>query len=300
MLDFQCQRCGTAYHAEESHAGKIIRCRQCEELVFITRPPRPVVKCSHCGRPMNAPEGHALCGATPRASNFRFPRWPTAGGKQFSKRHFALLFSLVLTLAILGFAVNPFEIFRQGQIGSNRNEESSRISSAARPPVPTVQPFSPAESTSCGINDSMDSSGLANGTEILRPRRLNGKGKLDVENGNSTDAVVNLVDLATNVSVRKFYVQAHNRVTESEIASGIYQLRFATGRNWDSGIQSFTRCKEIQKYDDSFEFSEHVDTATGRANYDHYSITLHRVVGGNAHTTPIDEQSFEGITAQSE
>lgn len=303
MLDFVCQRCGITYHAEESHTGKMIRCRQCGELVTVTAPLRPLMKCAHCDRPMDAPEGHALCGANgrqARGSIFRFPRRFTVGGRQYTKRDFALLFASVLVLLFTGFVLNPVHIFRQGGIRSNGEEVSSRTS-IAQPPAPAAdsQPSSPADNTACGINDTGGSStSLPNGTEIRKRRRVSRDGDLEVQNGASTDAVVYLVDFNTKELVRNFYVQANNAFTESNIAPGVYRLVFATGRGWNSGTRSFDRCAAYRQFDETLDYSESKAQATGRVGSWHYRATLQPVVNGNARTTPIDKRLFDQMVTQ--
>jgi hypothetical protein len=303
MLDFVCQGCGTTYHAAESHIGKMIRCRQCGELVPVTEPARQLTKNGHCDKPMDSSEAHGFCGGPARqerGSNLR-SRWFPAGGAPSSKRHLALLLASVLIVVMIGFVLKEFNIFHPVEIRSNADEESNRTSSAASlSPTADSQPSSPTVNTACGVNDSGASSSLHNGTEILKRRRVSGKGTLEVENGNSTDAAVNLVDTKTNKIVRRFYVEANNRFTASGIAPGIYQVYFETGHDWNSETRKFNRCAETRRFLNDFEYSESEDEATGTTHFIGGYITLHKVVGGTAHTVPIDQRIFDEMMAQSE
>jgi len=173
----------------------------------------------------------------------------------------------------------------------NSRGTSSALSHQA---VAERQPSSPATSTLCalGIDYSETSSRLPNGKEVVRPRRLGGDGQLEVDNGTPTDAVVSLVDLQTNKAVRRFYVEANQKFTESGIAPGTYQVYFETGSDWNLVTRSFNNCAKTQRFPNIFE--EAKDEAT------HVSITLHNVVGGNTTTILVDKQSYDAMMAQSE
>jgi DNA-directed RNA polymerase subunit RPC12/RpoP len=296
MLDFVCQRCGTTYHAEESHAGKMIRCRQCGELVSVVAPARPVTKCGHCGKPMDAPEGHARCGAPARqvgSSKLRSLRWFAAGGRRYSRRN--LVFLLAVVVVIIGVVMNVSGVFQRTDIGS-RTTGGSTGNSTAQSPAPAAD----AANTACSVENSMVSSSLSNGTEIRNRRRLNGRGKLEVENGNSMDAVVNLVDVDAKRIVRSFYIKANNKFTEPDIAPGLYHVQFVIGNDRDTKARRFARCAEYQQFPDNLEYSEPEDESTGKVAITTYQITLHDVFDGNVHIIPMNGQAFDAMMVQSE
>lgn len=113
---------------------------------------------------------------------------------------------------------------------------------------------------------------------------------MTVNNGNSDDAVVMLSGSDVDATDRLFYVRAGMEATMTEITPGRYRIKFQIGKNWDSEGEVF-RCvptTAIFDHEESFEEREtEVDV-----QYSHVHITLHKVVGGNARTRPLDPNAF--------
>ena len=136
---------------------------------------------------------------------------------------------------------------------------------------------------------------LPNGTELRKRRRLNGRGELTVENGTSSDAVVHLVDLSSEKTIRTFYVKAGNTFTERQISPGLYEVYFATGTDWNAGLRTFNSSANYHQFGRNLEFSEKRDPEKGKIEYGTYQITLQPVMGGNAATFPSDKSAFDKL-----
>lgn len=130
---------------------------------------------------------------------------------------------------------------------------------------------------------------LPTGTE-LAPSIGSGYSQLTVKNGNPIDAVFKLVDLNSGQTLRFMYVQANDTLTVDNLGTCTCDLRFATGIDWDTEQQRFSRSMAISAFSDPAEFA-----ITIKDNMEYWStleVTLHPVVGGNAQTETLSEDEF--------
>jgi hypothetical protein len=160
-----------------------------------------------------------------------------------------------------------------------------------------------------GTNSSSSSSAewvtpvsLPNGTEILKRRRNSGYGKFTVDNGTANDAVVELVDVQTKKAIRAFYIESGKSFTENRIGPGTYSIYFLTGRDWNAQSLQFNRGDEFGLFDQTATFYEQRNEETGKVEFHEFSITLHPVPGGTAHTSGLDADEFkramDGVDSQ--
>jgi hypothetical protein len=131
---------------------------------------------------------------------------------------------------------------------------------------------------------------LANGSQIAPPQGPSGHSELTIENGNDVDAVVKLVDPATQKTLRFVYVQAGQSVTLEKLGAYSASLKFALGLDWDEQQTQFRRAQSFMVFDDPLTFKVE-KTNTGEL-WTTYTITLHSIAGGNATTEPIDAADF--------
>jgi curved DNA-binding protein CbpA len=136
---------------------------------------------------------------------------------------------------------------------------------------------------------------LPNGTELRKRRHLNGHGELTVENGTSFDAVIHLVDLNSEKTIRTFYVDTGSTFIERQIAPGLYGIYFATGSDWDAGLKTFNSSAGYSQFGRNLEYSEKPDPDNRKIEYSTYQITLQPVQGGNAATYPSDKDAFNKL-----
>ncbi len=200
----------------------------------------------------------------------------------------AFIFTLaVVLLGIVGLTLkSPHS---QGDVSNFKWEASS--SPAAMPweeaaksaPVPSRSRFS-----------------LPNGTELRKRLHLNGHGDLSVQNGKSRDAVVHLVDLNTQRTVRTFYVRAGMSFTETQISPGLYGIYFSTGADWSAQGRCFSEDVQYSQFGRNLQYSETHNEEAGKVEYSHYEITLQPVRGGDVALIPSNKDSFDRMMRDNE
>jgi len=144
------------------------------------------------------------------------------------------------------------------------------------------------------------------GTRIGRYRVPHGRGNLRIVNGTDLDAVVRLGEYAEQRRLLvSLYVKAGQEAVIHDIGEGAYRLAFSLGIDWDQATKGFRRHKAYQVFDEPFEFQEtrevrevrtdeglEVQTTIGSTQA---VITLHRVPGGRARTSSIDDKTFDRL-----
>lgn len=134
----------------------------------------------------------------------------------------------------------------------------------------------------------------ANGSLLVDPlRSYSGKGKLTLDNGLAEDAYVKLVwngKLAAG-----FYVRSHEKFTYSTIPDGTFTLLYCTGYGWDASVRNFARGRHARRYDEPISYAtRQVRDSTGVTTYtDVMTLTLHKVVDGNAKTSDTSLEEFD-------
>ncbi|WP_422774448.1 hypothetical protein ACN28C_17230 [Plantactinospora sp. WMMC1484] len=127
---------------------------------------------------------------------------------------------------------------------------------------------------------------LGNGAYLKRVR--SGMGQLKIENGGSSDAVINLVLGSAKTPTVSVYVRAKGKHTVSSIKDGTYRIYMTGGKDWDGKAKAFSRNCNFQRFEDTFRFS------TTSTQYTIWTITLTPVAGGNARTSEVDPGDFPG------
>jgi len=133
---------------------------------------------------------------------------------------------------------------------------------------------------------------LQNGTNLRAEQFTSGHGLLTIKNGTESDAVVNVVEQRSEILARSVYVARGSNWTIRRLAPGTYKLIFGTGRGWDDAEGDFSVDANHQEFDKLLVFEE-----TG-PQYDHLTLTLNPVFGGNVRTVGIDQARFRALMAQ--
>jgi curved DNA-binding protein CbpA len=144
-------------------------------------------------------------------------------------------------------------------------------------------------------NPSQAAFSLPNGAEIRKRRHVNGRGDLTVENGTLDDAVVNLVDLNSEKTLRTFYIKTDSTFTERQIPPGLYAVYFTTGIDWNVASMTFNLNASYSHFGKNLEYTERVDENAEKVEKITYKITLQPVEGGNAEIESSDKDSFEKL-----
>ncbi|MFE7539844.1 hypothetical protein [Streptomyces platensis] len=127
----------------------------------------------------------------------------------------------------------------------------------------------------------------ANGT-FVRDGSRGGLGRLTVNNGTGSDAVVTLTR-GTRTAF-SLYVRKGAKATVRSVNSGAYTVYFTTGEDWNGQKRSFTRGCSFEKFDDKANFRT-VRVSSG-TQYTVLTFTLNKVFGGNASTSTVPPGEF--------
>jgi hypothetical protein len=125
---------------------------------------------------------------------------------------------------------------------------------------------------------------LNTGERIEPDQGTSGESSLEVTNDPITDAVIRLVDTATNLTSRFVYLRAGDVYTIPGIEPGTYSLRFASGLDWFPTCAEFIKNGNIDEFPKPLVFEEGYKTT--------WKATLHGVPFGNARTNKIDKRRF--------
>jgi hypothetical protein len=109
-----------------------------------------------------------------------------------------------------------------------------------------------------------------------------GHGKLNVTNGNADYAAVILASDSAQVTDWLVYVRAGMSATMNRIPTGTYRLMFQIGGTWDDMEETFKCASATGVFDRAAAFEE--QEKADRVEYTEISITLHKLIGGNART----------------
>jgi hypothetical protein len=129
-----------------------------------------------------------------------------------------------------------------------------------------------------------------NGEEFEAQQTGEGHGKLTVTNGNSEDAAVIVSNTLADSGDRIMYVRKKMTATMDRISPGEYRMTFQIGKDWDEEAEKFRCVMATSVFDRSASFKEN-ETEKG-VQYSAVRVTLHKLVGGNARTTPVDSKVF--------
>lgn len=262
MIDVTCP-CGAVYHSDEAHVGKQLRCSKCDSLVTIeSLTDRGVVQ-------------------TPPS----FPSARHQANAPATKKRRAYPFAIAV--AAIGVAIISLVLLRHSSVPRQSTSQHSDIEepvSTANKQPPESKPTQPADPRPTEYNS------LPTGTRIAEDIGADGHGKLTVENGTSEDAVVQLSDVATDQTVRWFFVKAHSSAHKALIPQGTYRLTFTTGLNWVESEDTFSWQPSYYEFEQTFEYREQRDSEG--VQYKTISVTLNPVLFGNVRTKEITREEF--------
>lgn len=128
---------------------------------------------------------------------------------------------------------------------------------------------------------------LGNGT-FVRRGTLNGRGSLQIHNGDSRDAVVTL--MRGKSKAFSVYVRKKAKYKIQNVSDGTYRIFFTHGVDWDGKSRAFTRDCGFERFQETVKFKT-TYTST-RIRWHDWRITLHAISGGNAKTTGVDPEDF--------
>jgi hypothetical protein len=117
-------------------------------------------------------------------------------------------------------------------------------------------------------------------------RSTSGLGTLTVDNGSSSDTVINVVRRGAHRPSLSVYSPARSKFTVGNIGDGNYDLFLASGSDWDGAQSTFTHNCAYEKFDQPFPYTTAANT------YTTWSVSLEEVIDGNATKSDVDPDSF--------
>jgi hypothetical protein len=314
MIDVRCVRCGTVYHAEEAHAGKVLRCvnSSCGDLVVVPRTGRfhgEIIAASH-SRAMSRVDSSfwTFWARKPR-------RWIVLG-------LIALLVTAAAVIANLRFAPShlfesaesrhgarsPLGVPLDGAEMKARSQfavSSSQVGEANLGVVPdakaSINQHEPdifdvvaaqqaksklarnAKQSSERVKKT-NASSVADAARFASPHLsgdtlagravMNGKGELVIKNQTDQDAVFLLIEDTTGSLMSKKFVAARGQTAFEGIEVGVYEVRETNGKYWNDDSDTFLVDAKYGQYNRPVEFSEFTERTDSEQTLHYKKVEL--------------------------
>lgn len=309
--------CGEKYQTDEKHLGYSIKCHNCNRVIAISD---AKANSYNSGARQNSTysnnktifEDVSVEPKTPFLKNIVIP---IAGA-------LALLIGIILTISslreqkntqttnsnltqastsatpILSLAnVSNAEISNKNPKASNTSNKSvelvqanSSVQSANTQQINTGE-LQNTNSFQPSPTPTPETVRYATGKNLITPQNTGGRGALQISNGTNSDAIAKLVDVGTNKTIRLTYIQANSELTVKNIRVGSYILKFSLGNGFIPESGKFQSSQSFSRFDEILNFSE--NRVGDRIEWHTFSVTLNKVLYGNAKTSSIDESDFE-------
>lgn len=186
------------------------------------------------------------------------------------------------------------EMYLYGRgVAKDEKQADEWFRKAAGPAGSSIQP-NPKVLADSQLRHLATDNRLASGSLLVdRFRDSSGKGKLTLDNGLAEDAYVKLI--WNGKLAAAFYVRSHEQFTYSIIPDGTFSVIYCTGYGWDASVRNFARGRHARRYDDPISYAtRRVRDDTGVTTYtDVVTLTLHKVVDGNAKTSDASLEEFD-------
>jgi hypothetical protein len=119
-----------------------------------------------------------------------------------------------------------------------------------------------------------------------------GHGELTITNGLTEDAFVKVVEGSKLMAA--FYVRGNSSFSINDIPDGSYAILYRTGYGWLEHQRDFERGKGAAKFDNNLVYTTRIQKEGNliRTYYDTITLTLHKVVDGNAPAEDISDDEF--------
>lgn len=133
----------------------------------------------------------------------------------------------------------------------------------------------------------------ANGAILKRMSAFRGGlGTLSIHIDSGPDAIVKVVKNGSSQASVTVYLHSNSTTRVSGIPDGVYRILFATGRGYEAAHKTFINDLSCSEFDDTFQYATRSES--GARYYSAWSITLSRVINGNAASSDVPADSFSG------
>lgn len=284
MLTIRCD-CGETYHADESHVGRAIECRNCRKILVIGVLPTTISP-----KPTDMPRQE-----------------PSAKPKRRSQRHLwvgGLVVLVVAVVTVLAIVSVDRDANRRPVVSSVPAPEPPPAPVPSTLPIPAIPKLSVpstqrfATIPKASIPDPLRLAPtpkpppirLRTGANIWEPVQTAGRGTLQINNGTGYDAAVTLLDVDTDEVRRFVYIRAHETTRLVGISPCQGRLFFALGLNWDAATEEFLENVNYSVFEELLKFTE--SRTENGIEWATYSVTLHPVPQGKARTRHLSREEF--------
>lgn len=119
-----------------------------------------------------------------------------------------------------------------------------------------------------------------------------GSGKLTITNGLMEDTFVKVVEGSRLMAA--MYVRGNSSYALDEVPDGVYTILYRKGFGWMADKRDFERGRGASRFENDLVYATRVQQEgnTIRTFYDSITLTLHKVVDGNAPAEDISEEEF--------
>ena len=174
---------------------------------------------------------------------------------------------------------------------TNSSPINSNSSNSNNTPLPVIVEQKPSK---------YKGNSLKNGTSPLDKcfgkGRFSGSSWILFKNSNLNDAVVCLVNVNTNKTVRNEYIKAGSNFKMTNIPSGTYYLKVLYGNDWNPNLENFCGVKGNFESDvhcsKSDSPGDYITVNNSESGYTTGEITLYTVANGNMQQQDIGESEF--------
>lgn len=126
--------------------------------------------------------------------------------------------------------------------------------------------------------------------------KYSGQAWIKFDNSNASDAIVSLVNVYSEKTIRNEYIKAGTSYKMSNVPTGTYYIKVYYGNDWNPTKNNF--CKTLGAFDSDEHFSksenpkDYIEIVNGSSGYSTWTITLYSVANGNMSTQPTNESDF--------
>lgn len=181
--------------------------------------------------------------------------------------------------------------FNNGEKAKNKPVQTPTANVAKRP-KDTIKPI-PVPSQWTGNR-------LKNGDSPFNtcfgPGQRRGQSWILFKNGDDVDAIVCLIDVTTNRTIRNEYASAGRNFKMTRIPVGSYYLKAVYGRDWNPNMSSPCGSNGFFETVTGYTVSDSADSiitiTSNELSYSTYTITLYPVSNGNMGQRDIDASQF--------
>ena len=126
--------------------------------------------------------------------------------------------------------------------------------------------------------------------------KYSGQAWIKFDNSNASDAIVCLININSEKTIRNEYIKAGTSYKMSNVPTGTYYIKVYYGNDWNPTKNNF--CETFGAFDSDEHFSksdnpnDYIEIVNSSSGYSTWTITLYSVANGNMSTQPTNESDF--------